>query len=110
MATNTSSICTNEGRPSVSPLFTAKTLRCRGRRGIDPQSGRALVVLSHAIEYLTDEIIFGGGSFTANRGQVEAIQLLMALNREIYFACPEVPTFWQWLRSGLRRLAERTRP
>jgi len=34
-----------------------------------------------------------GGSFSAHDAQVEAVQLLMRLNREIYFGCPEVPTF-----------------
>jgi hypothetical protein len=61
------------------------------RRSIDPQAGHALVVLGHAIEYLTDEFILAGGSFTENRGQVDAIQLLIRLNREIYLACPEAP-------------------
>ncbi len=72
------------------------------RRSIDPQSGRALVTLGHAIDYLTDEFIYAGGSFTDNRGQVEAIQLMMALNREIYQACPGITTFGQWLRRLLR--------
>jgi hypothetical protein len=74
------------------------------RRSIDPQTGRALVILGHAIEYLADEFIHEGGSFTANRGQVDAIQLLMALNREIYLACPEAPTLGQWFKSGLHKL------
>lgn len=71
------------------------------RRSIDPQTGRVLVILGHAIEYLTDEFIYAGGSFTANRGQVEAIQLLMKLNWEIYMACPEAPSIRQWLSSLL---------
>jgi|GEM_PF-932401 len=72
-----------------------------GRRSIDQQSGRALVILGHAIEYLADEFVHEGGTFTANRGQVEAIQILMAVNRQIYLACPEAPTFGQWLSSIL---------
>ena len=72
------------------------------RRRIDPETGRALVILGHAIEYLADEFVYQGGSLTANRGQVDAIQLLMVVNREIYMACPEVPTFKQWLHSLLR--------
>ena len=75
--------------------------RTRQRRSIDQQSGRALVILGHAIEYLADEFIHEGGTFTANRGQVEAIQILMAVNRQIYLACPEAPTFGQWLSSIL---------
>lgn len=63
------------------------------RRKISPEAGHALEILGHAIEYLTDEFIFAGGSFSAHNAQVEAVQLLMSLNREIYFDCPEVPSF-----------------
>jgi len=52
-----------------------------------------LEILGHAIEYLADEFVFAGGSFSAHDPQVEAVQLLMGLNREIYFDCPEVPSF-----------------
>ncbi len=71
------------------------------RRSIDPRTGDALVILGHAIEYLTDEVIFEGGSLTANRGQIDAIQLLIRSNREIYMACPEAPSIGSWLRSFL---------
>jgi hypothetical protein len=63
------------------------------RRRITPQAGRALEILGHAIEYLADEFVYAGGSFSAHNPQVEAVQLLMGLNRAIYFDCPEVPTF-----------------
>lgn len=63
------------------------------RRRISPEAGHALEILGHAIEYLTDEFVYAGGSFCAHNAQVEAVQLLMSLNREIYFDCPEVPTF-----------------
>jgi|ERR1035441_182212 hypothetical protein len=61
------------------------------RRSINPKAGHALEILGHAIEYLTDEFIHQGGSFSANNGQLQAVQLLMALNRQIYFDCPVVP-------------------
>lgn len=63
------------------------------RRRISPQAGRALELLGHAIEYLTDEHLHQGGTFAAGDGQWQAIQLLMALNRRVYFECPVVPTF-----------------
>jgi hypothetical protein len=99
---------------TATELFTAasasgKAINTTGlmrRRSIDPQTGHALVVLCHAIEYLTDEFICQGGSFTASRGHVDAIQLLMKVNREIYMACPEAPSIWQWLRSLLRGPSE----
>ena len=71
------------------------------RRSISPQAGHALEILGHAIEYLTDEFIHEGGSFSANSSQLQAVQLLMTLNRQIYFECPEVPPFGRRLMSFL---------
>lgn len=67
----------------------------RVRRRIDERAGRALEILGHAIEYLTDEYVheFGHqrrGAFSSTDGRVQAIQLLMSINRRIYFECPEV--------------------
>jgi hypothetical protein len=76
------------------------------RRRISPQAGRALEILGHAIEYLTDEFVHEGVAFSAKNGQLEAVQMLMAFNREVYFECPEVPTFGDRCRAllGLRRV------
>ena len=75
--------------------------RCRARRRrISPEAGRALEILGHAIEYLSDEFTHAGGSLSAHNAQVEAVQLLMGINRQIYLACPEVPrmgTRWRKL-------------
>jgi hypothetical protein len=75
------------------------------RRRIEPQAGRALEILGHAIEYLSDEFVHAGGSLSAHDAQVEAVQLLMAVNRQIYFACPEVPTMGERWRALLRKTA-----
>ncbi len=76
--------------------------RASCRRRISPEAGRALEVLGHAIEYLTDEFVHAGGAFSAHDPQVQAVQLLMGLNREIYFNCPEAPSlvdrFRDWMR------------
>jgi hypothetical protein len=61
------------------------------RRCISPQAGRALIILSHAIEYLTAEFIHEGGSFSPSNAQLQAVQLLLKVNRQVYFECPEVP-------------------
>jgi hypothetical protein len=71
----------------------------RRRRLINWQAGRALEILSHAIEYLTDEYIHDAKQVAAHDPQMEAIQLLMAINREVYFECPVVPTFKEMLRA-----------
>ena len=77
--------------PASAPAASALPLRSR-RRHITPQAGRALEILGHSIEYLTDEFVHRGGSFTAHDEQLEAVQLLMALNRQVYYECPEVRT------------------
>ena len=71
------------------------------RRRISPEAGRALEILGHAIEYLTDEFVHAGGAFSAHDPQVQAVQLLMRLNREIYFNCPEVPSFAERFRAWM---------
>ncbi len=84
--------------------LTSKTDRGREgtrRRHISPEAGRALEILGHAIEYLADEFIRSGESVSADNGQVESIQLLMGINRQIYFACPEVPTLGERFRAFL---------
>jgi hypothetical protein len=72
------------------------------RRLITPEAGRALEILGHAIEYLADEYAHEAKLISAHDPQVEAIQLLMALNRQIYFACPVVPTLVERLRALLQ--------
>ena len=59
-------------------------------------------ILGHAIEYLTDEFVHEGVSFSAHNAQLQAIQLLMARNREVYFACPEIPNLGERFFALLR--------
>ena len=71
------------------------------RRRISPEAGRALEKLGHAIEYLSDRFMVSGDPFS--RGQLEAILLLMEVNRKVYGECPEVSSlgerFSAWLGS-----------
>ena len=87
----------------LAPVLPHGMLVSRRRR-IDYQSGRALEILGHAIEYLTDEFVQGGALLSADRSQLEAVQLLMSVNRQIYFQCPEVPTLGERLAAliGIR--------
>lgn len=71
------------------------------RRSITPQAGHALELLAHAIEYLTDEFVHQGLAFSARNEQLEAVQMLMALNRQVYFECPEVPSISERFRALL---------
>ncbi len=77
------------------------------RRRITPRAGHALEKLSHAIEYLTDEFLyettaFSSRNFSTKNPQLEAVQLLMALNRQVYYECPEAPSLCERMRSILR--------
>jgi hypothetical protein len=65
----------------------------RRNRRISAEAGHALEVLGHAIEYLTDEYVHETRELSATDSQVDAIQILMSLNRRIYFECRVVPTF-----------------
>lgn len=69
----------------------------RRTRHITPEAGRALEILAHAIEYLTDEYVHEKKLLGHNDQQLEAIQLLMSLNRQIYYECPAVTTILDWI-------------
>ena len=76
--------------PFVAAPAQVLTAPVNRRRRISPQAGHALEILGHAIEYLTDEFVHEGGTFSPNNAQLQAVQLLMAVNRQVYFECPEV--------------------
>ena len=71
------------------------------RRRISPEAGRALEILGHAIEYLADEYAYRAECDLVYDGRVEAMQLLMRVNRGIYLACPEAPTLAERCRTLL---------
>ena len=74
----------------------------RSRR-ITPEAGHALEILGHAIEYLQDELTREGSDIGVNGGQVQAIQLLMSVNRQVYFQCPEILHLTDRIASFFRR-------
>jgi hypothetical protein len=90
MAATTSNLTFAVTAHSARPTLAARANR---RRRISPQAGRAIEMLGHAIEYLADEYVYDGCSLTAGDPQLQAVHILMALNREIYFECPIVPSF-----------------
>jgi hypothetical protein len=76
------------------------------RRRTTPEAGFALEVLGHAIEYLADEYVHEAAllpSIHSGDPRVEAIQMLMAANREVYYACPLVPSLYQRVIGRLLR-------
>jgi hypothetical protein len=63
------------------------------RRRHSPAAGRALEILGHAIEYLADEYaadLNNKGRLGSADPRVEAIQVLKALNRAVYYSGAEV--------------------
>lgn len=87
----------------VSAPATSAPLVHPQRRRITTQAGHALEILGHAIEYLTDEYVNEqGAAISASDVQLEAVQLLIALNRQVYFECPVVPTLGERCHSFLR--------
>lgn len=89
---------------SLQPVSVSIGANVVRRRRIGPRAGRALEVLGHAIEYLTDEFVHEGATPSANHPQIVAVQMLMELNRKVYIECPEMPGFWERCRAifGLR--------
>ena len=86
--------------------MAAPALRAAGRRQISFQSGKALEVLGHAIEYLADEFALQVNRLSllhAEDPQVQSIQILMAASRSVYFECPVAPA----LRERLSRFVSR---
>jgi hypothetical protein len=88
--------------PSPARVILNDDVRENHRRRINPEAGHALELLGHAIEYLTDELVYEGGRLSAHNGQLEAIGLLMARNRAIYFSCPETPGLGEQWRAFFR--------
>jgi hypothetical protein len=96
------------GQTPAGPVGLASSAAPFVRRELSRESSRALEILGHAIEYLADEYAVD----TADKGplgsadpRVEAIQVLKALNRAIYYSGAEVqPVLRRWRRwfSGLR--------
>jgi hypothetical protein len=96
-----SSITTDLSISFPTPVASTADARKNRHRRIDPQAGRALEILGHAIEYLTDEFVESGAEMSASSPQLEAVQLLMGLNRRVYFECPVIPTLGERLRGVL---------
>lgn len=84
-----------EQRDTAEPAPTSRL--AGGRRRINHDSGRALEILGHAIEYLTDE--WAREADLSARGLLDAVQVLMAANRKVYYACPVEPSLRERLRA-----------
>ena len=103
MAASTASGFSLHARSSATAV-QPRVLEQKRPRRISPEAGHALEILGHAIEYLSDELAHNGGEMTGHNPQVQAVQLLMALNRDVYFSCPEAPGLGDRFRKFLHHL------
>jgi len=85
--------------PGSASAVPAQVVRVRRR--ISPESGLALEKLGHAIEYLSDELV-NDDAPGLRESRLEAIDLLMAIDRQVYFNCPEIPSLRDRLSAFLR--------
>ncbi len=78
-------------------------LPSRRARQLSPEQGRAIEKLAHAIEYLSDELAMQCMTARAHafdpQPTLAAIEMLKQCNREIYLACPQVPTLGERVRA-----------
>jgi hypothetical protein len=75
-------------------------------RRILPEAGFALELLGHAIEYLADEYMHETAmlpSIYSADPRMEAMRLLMAANRDVYYACPLKEPLYHRVRERVRR-------
>lgn len=99
--TLSSGIHTNIQSSTSIPAVAVSSRRVRRR--ISPQAGMGLECSSHAIEYLADELVHDGGFLDPADSRFAAIQILINLNRKIYFECPVAPSFLERLRAAVRK-------
>ena len=90
----------DEAIDSPSDLALDAALLRLIRRRPSPQQGRALEALSHAIEYLVDSRMAQVDE-PATRGDGEAINLLMRLNRNVFTECAEVVPMGRRLKAWI---------
>ena len=77
----------------VPPVKPESALPVMKKRRISREAGIALEILGHAIQYLIDEHLHEGSLLKYEDAHVEALTVLKALNRQIYFECPETQRF-----------------
>jgi hypothetical protein len=87
MASTTTNGVTNSSTVDSGASSASRPLR----RTISPEAARALKILGHAIEYLANEFLHDDAPPGHDNPRLQAVRLLMALNRQTYFECPMEP-------------------
>jgi hypothetical protein len=92
----------------VLPSALHNTLVARPpRRIMLPEQGRALEVLSHAIEYLEDQMLFGPSTWSRREGDRTAIDMMKQRSRNIYSGLPLRRSLWQRIQQKFSDAARR---
>ena len=76
----------------------------RRLRRTTPEAGHALEKLGHAVEYLTDQFV---ERKKFDEGDLAAIQVLMAANRQVYYDCPVRSSFLERVGCAIDRLVQK---
>ena len=87
---------------SGAAAFAASCLHPIDEQRVSQRAVRGRKVLGRAIEYLTDTLALAGEAGADHKARLQAVQLLMALNRELYAECLSTPTFGERCLSWLR--------
>jgi len=87
---------TTRNFPRAAHGSAGPALDARSWRQISFRAGRALSLLNHAIEYIANEFLRDSLPPSAQQERLQAIRILMSLNRQVLCECPEIagsPTF-----------------
>ena len=82
------------------------------RRFVSFQARRALRTLRHAIEYVAGEFLHDSVPPSIQNPRLQAVQLLIELQGDVYADCPEIPRLFDLAarKLGLRRTAPQASP
>ena len=97
-------LATRPGSTTEGAAQSAQGPRRVVHRQLSREGGRALEILGHAIEYLADEYaqeIATTGHLGWANPRIEAIQVLKALNRTVYFEGTEMLPVFSRMRRWL---------
>jgi len=82
------------------------------RRFVTFRAWRTLRTLRHAIEYVAEEFLHDSVPPSIHNPRLQAVQLLMELQSDVYADCPEIPRLFELAarKLGLRRAERQASP
>ena len=103
-------LLSQQASAALSPQVRGRSVTTKAhlRRRPDPRQGRSLEALGHAIEYLTDAQMLTTEP-KSWQNDVDAIQLLSRLSRDVFHECPIVVPVTQRLKEWCARRCSQLR-